>query len=90
MKQTLTTHQAAQELYDDQYAGWSWAGAYALVEYIEEWEEESDTEIEMDVVAIRCDFSEYGTATEAAEELSDWEPDPDDDEGEKSPPPWTT
>ena len=38
----------------------------ALVEYIEQWEEESGEEIELDVVALRCEWAEYGSAISAA------------------------
>lgn len=59
MKQTLTTHQIADALHSDEYAGWSWAGALALANYLEELEESTGEEMELDVVAIRCDFSEH-------------------------------
>jgi hypothetical protein len=59
MKQTLTTSQAAQILIDDENANWSSAGAYALVEYLEEREDDCGEEIEFCYVAIRCDYSEY-------------------------------
>lgn len=59
MKKTLTTHDIATELHDDKNANWSWSGALALAEYLEELEMEMPTEIEFDRVAIRCDFSEY-------------------------------
>lgn len=59
MKQTLTTHQIADELHSDKNAGWSWAGALALAQHLEEIEESTGEEMELDVVAIRCDFSEH-------------------------------
>ena len=43
----------------DENADWSMAGAYAIVEYLEQVEEDCGTEVEFDRVAIRCDFSEY-------------------------------
>ena len=66
MKLTLTTYEVANRLMADTKAAWSRAGAYALAEYLEEIERESATEMEMDVCAIRCDFSEYSSATLAA------------------------
>jgi hypothetical protein len=66
MKTTLSTSQAADLLKADSNASWSRAGAYALVEHLEEIEDECGEEIEFDVVSIRCDFSEYGSALEAA------------------------
>lgn len=65
MKQTLTTYGIADALKSDQYAGWSWAGAQALAEYLEEYEESTGEELELDVVAIRCEFSEF-------ESLQEW------------------
>lgn len=66
MKTTLTTSQATDLLKADTYASWSRSGARALVEYLEQLEEDCGTEIEFDAVAIRCDCSEYDSALEAA------------------------
>lgn len=60
------TSEVAHELMNDSNAAWSRSGAYALAEYLEEVERESATEMEMDVCAIRCDFTEYASATLAA------------------------
>jgi hypothetical protein len=65
MKKTLNTYDIANELLADSYAAWSRAGAFALAEHLEEYEESTGEEIELDVVAIRCDFSEYTS-------LQDW------------------
>jgi hypothetical protein len=65
MKKTVTDTQAINELLKDEYAGWSYEGATALVEYLEEEEELRGEEFEFDVIAIRCDFSEYRNAWEA-------------------------
>lgn len=62
---TLTTCDIANALCADEYANWSRAGALALAEWLEEMEESTGEETELDVVAIRCDFSEY-------ESLQDW------------------
>lgn len=59
MKQTLSTSHAASLLAQDTNANWSYAGATALVEYLEEYEESTGEEMEFDVVAIRCDWSEH-------------------------------
>ena len=66
MKATLTTSQAVDLLKADSNAAWSRSGARALVEHLEQLEEDCGTEIEFDAVAIRCDYSEYGSALEAA------------------------
>ena len=65
MKNTLSTSEAASLLMADENAAWSMAGAFALVEYLEQIEEECDTEIEFDRVAIRCEYSE-------TESLQEW------------------
>jgi hypothetical protein len=65
MKTTLSTHDIAHSLLQDSYANWSSCAAFALAEYLEEMEASTGEEIELDVVAIRCDFSEY-------ESLQDW------------------
>jgi hypothetical protein len=55
----LTTYEAAHILLDDEFANWSYNGAFALVNYIEEVEDETSEEYELDRVALRCEFSEY-------------------------------
>ena len=59
MKTTLNTSDIARALKSDENAAWSWNGAKALAEYLEEYEESTGEEMELDIVAIRCDFSEY-------------------------------
>jgi hypothetical protein len=59
MKTTLSTSDIARALKSDENAAWSWNGARALAEYLEQLEEDTGEEMEMDVCAIRCDFSEY-------------------------------
>jgi hypothetical protein len=68
MKKTLSTYDVAGALMADKNAAWSRAGAYALAEHIEELERELGEETELDIVAIRCEFSEYASATLAARE----------------------
>ena len=70
MKQTLTTYQIAGLLMADENASWTRSAAYALAEYYQELEESAGEEIEFDQVAIRCDWSFYGTLEEAAENYS--------------------
>ena len=62
MKMTLTTYDIANALREDENARWSRAGSFALAEYLEQLEEETGEEMELDTVAIRCDYSEYKTA----------------------------
>ena len=64
MKTTLTTTEAAHRLIDDNNTNWSRAAAFALVEYLEELEEDIGEEIEFCPVDIRCDYSEYADLQE--------------------------
>ena len=67
MKMTLTTYDIANALREDENARWSRAGSFALAEYLEQLEEciWPPEELELDVVAIRCEYSEFSS-------LHDW------------------
>lgn len=67
----------------DTSAGWSYTGAYALIEYLEQLEEDTGTEMEFDAVAIRCDYSEYESALQAADDQG-YEPNPNLGDDEQS------
>jgi hypothetical protein len=62
---TLSTYDIADRLMRDSNANWSRPGALALAEYLQEMEEGTGETMELDVVAIRCDFSEYPSAVDA-------------------------
>lgn len=66
----------------DRMDGWSYPGLRALYEYLEQYEEDTGTQIELDVVSLCCDFSEYSTALEAAEEFGFKAPGKDEGEEE--------
>ena len=68
MKTTLSTYDIANALQSDQNANWSYQGAKALAEYLEEYEESTGEELELDIVAIRCDFSQYDSLQSWAHE----------------------
>lgn len=70
MKHTLSTLEAATLLYKDEFADWSRDGAMALVEHLERREEDEGTEYEFNPIDIRCDYSEYDSALEAAEQYT--------------------
>jgi hypothetical protein len=57
-------------LLDDENANWSRAGAFAIVEYLEELEEDIGEPIEFCPVSIRCEFSEYDSLEDLA--LEQW------------------
>ena len=68
MKYILSTSEAVDILRKDEGARWSYEAARALVEWHEQQEEELDEEQELDAVAIRCEWSEWTSALEAAQE----------------------
>jgi len=57
-------------------------GAEAVVRYLMELEDDTGEEIEFDVVGIRCEFTEYSSALEAAEEYG-YERDSDSEDAEE-------
>lgn len=57
------------------------AALFALFEYLEEYENSTGEEIELDPIGICCEWAEYSSAREAAEEYG-FEAE-DDDEAEK-------
>ena len=61
----MNTSEIAHELLQDENANWSYNGAYAIANYLQDLEEDTGELIEFDRVAIRCDYSEY-------ESLQDW------------------
>lgn len=74
MKMKITTDEIARQLIADGNACWSYNGAKALAEYLEEYEESTGDELEFDRVAIRCDFAEWASLQEWAEDYfsDDW------------------
>lgn len=74
MKITLGTNDIMDYLLDDAPKAWTRSGARAMAEWLEEMEEEDKYETELDVVAVRCSYSEYASVQEAAAEYG-WEPD---------------
>ena len=66
MKTEMTTYECAKALTHDDYANWTRSGAFALVEYLEQMEEDCGTSIGFDPVALRCEFSEYESLNDFA------------------------
>jgi len=70
MKKTITLSG-----FRDAWAGtsredsFSWEGLETLFDYFKEYEADTGEELELDIVAIDCDFVEYESLEEAAE---DW------------------
>lgn len=70
MKIELSTSQAVDTLLKDEYADWSHNAAIALIEYYESIENECGEPIDLDPVAIRCDWTEYSSIEEAGKAYS--------------------
>lgn len=68
MKQTVSEFQFIESF---RHAGretqFSVPARRALFEYLERFEEDTDTELELDPIGICCDFAEYPSALSAAE-----------------------
>ena len=60
----LNTNQIANTLLKDSYAAWSYNGAYALAEWLEQLAEDTGEPQNLDIVALRCEFSEYKNLNE--------------------------
>ena len=71
MKITLTHEQAVDMLLNDKDNGYTRAGADAIITYFEAFEEETGENIELDYIAIRCDFSEYSDAVKECGEFGE-------------------
>ena len=68
MYKELSTEHVAHELSSNPDNGFSYHGALALAEYLEQYEEDCGEKIELDTVALRCEYSEYGSAWDAMQE----------------------
>ena len=68
MKQHIMESQFVAGVVSDEYNNMSYEGARALFEYLEEFEDSCGTEIEFDVVALRCEWTEYENIQEALNE----------------------
>ena len=55
-------HRAFEEM--NRKDNFTYDGLNALFEYLEQYEEDTGEEIELDVIAICCDFSEYASLAE--------------------------
>ena len=86
MKQTINLYQFERAFVDmnrkDQF---SYDGKKALFEYLEDLEQDIGEDIELDVIALCCDYSEHDSALECAKEYGfDADEDLDEDEQEES------
>ena len=80
MKTTISASHFLEAFRRERPNQFSRAALLALFDYLEEVEREAATEMELDVVEICCDWTEYATAVEAAEAYGWEEPAQADDE----------
>ena len=59
MKQTINEYQFRRAFETSRPNNFSYEGLKALFDYLEQYEEETGQELELDVIAICCDFTEY-------------------------------
>lgn len=71
MKQSVSLCEFKSAFRGSQYENkFSYDGLQALFNYLEEYEEETGEELELDIVALCCDFSEYESLEEFRETYS--------------------
>ncbi len=83
MKNTITFSQFCDQWPESRKNSFTYEGMRALFDYLEEYENDTGEELEYDPVAIDCDFVEYDTATEAAENYTEFTDDNDEEETEE-------
>ena len=68
MKQTINFSQFIDAFQGSQYEhNFTYEGKKALFDYLENYEEETGEEIELDIVALCCDYTEFENLEEAKE-----------------------
>ena len=84
MKKTIMFSDFCDAFFNsDRKDQFSYNGKKALFEYIESLEEDTGDEMELDIVSLCCDFSEFDTALEPAKDHSDFNIDEDLNEEEQ-------
>tara|TARA_R110000796_G_C14437326_1_gene421885 strand:- start:413 stop:721 length:309 start_codon:yes stop_codon:yes gene_type:complete len=71
MKITLSIYEVADRLLNDEFSNWTHDESLALAEYYEQLEEDCGIEIELDVVAIRCEWVSFSTLQEVRDNYTD-------------------
>ena len=70
MKDTVTEHTFTDEMIKH---GFSYEGTKALFQYLEQYEQDCDHELEFDPIAFRCEYDEYKNLEEIKENYQDIE-----------------
>ena len=74
MKMTIGIFDVADMLINASEKSWTRSGALAMAEWLQDMEEDSGMEIEIDPIGIQCGYAEYKSVIDAASEYG-WEPD---------------
>ena len=82
MKQSVNEYTFTEAFRKIRPENFSYSGLQALFEYFEQMEESDGVEIELDVIAICCEYSEYDSAAEACTECVTGYTKPDREEEE--------
>ena len=72
MKKTINFYEFCDSFGEDRKNQFSYNGKKALFEYLEQYEEDTGEEIELDTIALCCNFTEYETAIECANNYFDF------------------
>ena len=64
MKQSVNIYDFEREFKRFERNNFSWDGLKALFGYLEEYEEDTGEEVELDVIALCCDYMEYDSLKE--------------------------
>ncbi len=59
MKQTINFSQFCDAFGEDRKNTYTYEGKRALFDYLEQYEEETEKPIELDIIAFCCDYTEY-------------------------------
>ena len=71
MKQTVSLYEFTNAFHGTQYENnFTYEGLKALYTYLDELEEKTGEELELDIVALCCDFTEYESLEEFRENYS--------------------
>jgi len=71
MKQTINFYEFASQFQAMRPNSFTREGLIALWEYLEEWEELTGEELELDVIALCCDFIEYESLADYKQDYTD-------------------
>jgi len=88
MKKTISAYDFTQAFTDmNRSNNFSYGGLKALFNYFEEYEEDTGEEVELDVIAICCEYTEYSDVQEFAGAYSDdylvWDIEPEEADEEE-------